>query len=272
MGFEVVHDSPQTLWVPVEYTGTMYMGSIACLDVSAVATHSGAFMLPQAAGAFNTAFDIPFGVTIGHNSRTRLFNTTYKTEYITSATPHDSTTEFVGVDGPYSKGTREAMVKVAVIDPSTVCKSNIVADAVGTAPTILTATADVAAGTSMAHNENHVASIDGWSTIYFRSGANRGTYKVLNGTASTTASAWTLPCYKDVITGDTAVVVNLRPWGISQAQLLATGLTCFDVGTDMTGPNYFGIDVLRLDLAEQYKEYVEFRWNIINFYPAAGRV
>ena len=270
MGFEVVHNSPQTVWVPLNYQDTIYVGSIACIDISGVASHSGINMLPQAAGAWNTAYDIPFGVVIGTNLRRPLFNTTYKCEEITSASPLASTTEFVGVEGPYIKGGREHMVKVAVIDPSTVCRSNIVVDAIGTAPTILTVTATVSAGTSIAHNTNHVACVDGWSTIYFRSGLNKGTYRILSGTASTTAGAWTIPTYAPVTTGDQAVVVNLKPFGISQAQLLATALTCFDVGTTL-GSNYFGIDVVRLDLSVQYHEYVEFRWNIINFYPAAGR-
>lgn len=271
MGFEVVHGSPQTIWVPLNYETTIYVGSIACLDISTIGTNSGVNMLPAATGIWNaTGFDIPFGVVIGTNLRRPLFNTTYKCEEITSASPLASTTEFVGVEGPYIKGGREHMVKVAVIDPSTVCRSNIVTDSISGAPTILTATATVSAGTSMAHNANAVACLDGWSTIYFRSGLNKGTYRILSGAAVTTASAWTIPTYAPVTTGDKAVVVNMRPFGISQAQLLATGLTCFDSGTTL-GSNYFGIDVVRLDLSEQYHEYVEFRWNIINFYPATNR-
>ena len=272
MGFEVIHNSPQAVWVPIEYSGTMYHGSIAALDVSAIADYSGAFMLPIAAGAWNTAFDVPFGVVIGDNNRKPLYNATAKTQYITSASPHGSTSEFVSTGGPYILGGREAMVKVDVIDPSTVLRGNLWVDTPGTAITVVTVAAGggntdgVAATTS----DCDVATIEGWATIYFRTGANKGTYRQLDSATSTTVHEWNIPTYADVSAGDTAVVVNMRTWGISRANLVATYLNGFDVDHAVSS-NYFGIDVLRLDLAEAGKEVVDFRWNAINFYPAAGR-
>jgi len=265
MGFQVVHNSPQTIWVPLLYGTTVYMGSIMAHDTSAIADREGMQMLPQAAGKWNdTNCDIPFGVAIGHNLRRPVFNTTYNTEYITSATPHDSTTEFVSLDGVWPKGGREHFVKVALIDPSTILRGNLVDSAVGTAPAVGTVTTGSGTdGLDCTTSAMSVATVAGYSTIYFRTGANKGTYRCLDS-ASDTTHTWDTPCYKDVAVGDKAVAVNVLPVGLSRVQLLATGLTCFDIDEAVTS-DYFGIDVIRLDLSEQYKEYVEFRWNIINF-------
>jgi len=272
MSFGVVHGSPQAIWVPVEYEATVYVGGIVSLDASALATCEGAAMMPQAAGYWNdTNYDIPSGVVIGTNNRKPLFNTTAKTEYITSATPHDSTSEFVLTGGPYILGGREAFVKIDVIDPCTVLRGSLVDSAVGTAPAVGTVTTACGGdATDCTTSEMSVATVAGFSTIYMRTGANKGTYRVLYS-ASTTTHTWYKPMYAHVSVGDTAVAVNVMPFGLSTVQLLATYSTAFDIDEAVTS-HYFGIDVLRLDLSEQYKEYVEFRWNPVNWLPFAGRL
>ena len=270
MSFEVVHDSPQGIWVPLLYETTIYVGGIIGWDATDVADREGAEMLPVAAGAFNTTnYDIPFGVVIGTNLRNPVFNTTGKCEYITSATPHDSTTEFVLTGGPYIGGGREHFAKVNIINPCTVLKGSLVDSAVGTAPAVGTVTTGDTNAVSCTTGAMSVAPIAGLSTIYFRTGANKGTYRVLNST-STTAHTWDTPCYADVAVDDTAVAVNVAPFGLSKVQLLATYMTCFDIDEACTS-DYFGIDVIRLDLSEQYKEYVEFMWNPMNWLRASGR-
>lgn len=270
MGFSVIQNSPQSIWIPVEYEGTIYNGSIACLDVSAIADYSGAFMLPIAVAAWNaTGFDIPFGVVIGNNNRRPVFNSTAMAEYITDASPLASTTEFVSTgSSEYPMGGREAMVKVDVIDPCTVLRGNLWLDAPGAAPTVVTTTA--ANSVSCTTGACDVATVEGWATIYFRTGPAAGTYRQLNSTTSTTAHTWNKPTQTAVAIGDTAVIVNIRAWGISHANLVATYLTGFDIDHECS-TDYFGIDVVRLNLAEANKEVVDFRWNIINFYPATNR-
>ena len=273
MSFSVVHGSPQDIWVPLLYGTTIYMGGIVGWDATGVSDREGIQMLPVAAGAFNTTnYDIPFGVAIGHNLRTPVFNTTGKCEYITSATPHDSTTEYVSHGASeYPMGGREAFVKVSIITPCTVLRGSLVDSAVGTAPTVGTVTAGSTDGLSCTTGAMSVATIAGLSTIYFRTGANAGTYRVLDS-ASTTSHTWDTPTYADVAVGDTAVAVNVLPFGLSRVQLLATYMTCFDIDEACTS-DYFGIDVVRLNLAEQYKEYVEFMWNPCNWMPStSGRV
>ena len=272
---EISHGSPQTIWAPLEYGTTVYVGGPLTIVESTVTSHEGMSMLPQATGANNdTAFNIPIGLAIGTNNRKPLTNSTGLCEYITSATPHDATGEFVLTGGPYILGGRESMVKMAVIDPCTMLKSKLVDASMSGAPAISTVSTGDAAGVSCTGSAASVAGVQGYTTLYFRSGANKGTYRVSDRAASTTQFTWDTPTYKDVSTAapwDTYVAVNLLPFGTCRAQLLATYMTAFDINADMTGPNYFAIDVIRLDLSEQYKEWVEFRWNIVNFINSSNR-
>lgn len=271
MPFTIVHGSPQSIWIPISYGDTMYVGGIAGWDATDVGDHDGVHMMPVAAGVWNaTNYDIPLGAIIGTNLRKPVFNTTGKCEYITSASPLASTTEFVGVEGPWIKGGREHFVKVALIDPSTVLRGSLVDAAVGTAPTVGTVTTGDSNGVSCTTGAMSVASIDGMSTIYFRTGANKGTYRTLDSAASTTTHTWNIPTYAPVVAGDTAVAVNIKMIGLSRAQTLATYINAFDINEAATS-HYFPIDVIRLDLSVAGSEYVEFRWNIINFYPATNR-
>jgi len=272
---EVVHGSPQAIWVPISYgaaTTTIYVGGVVAPHQDSTTAKDGVIMLQQANAALNTQYDMPFGIVIGTNNRKPLFNTTAKTEYITTSSPLASTNEFVGVDGPYIKGGREAMCKVDIIDPCTICKSKLVVDAIGTAPTVVTVSTGDADGIEMTTSATDATALAGYSTVYFRTGANKGTYRI-NDNASSTDTKWDTPTYAPVSTTapwDTAVVVNgVLPFGVSKVQLLATYSTAFDVSDACT--SYFAVDTIRLDLSEQYKEYMEFRWNIINFWPAAGR-
>ena len=269
MSFSVIHNSPQDIWVPLEYSTTIYMGGIVGWDATEVASNDGVQMLPVAAGAFNvTNYDIPFGVAIGHNLRRPVFNTTAKCEYLTSTTPLASTTEYVSHgSSEYPMGGREAFAKVSVINPCTVLRGSLVDSAVTGAPAVGTASAGDSV--SCTTSATSVATVVGLSTIYFRTGAQAGTYRVLDS-ASTTANTWDTPCYGAVAIGDTAVAVNLVPFGLSRVQLLATYMTAFDIDEAVTG-DYFGIDVVRLNLAEQYKEYVEFMWNPMNWLRTSGR-
>ena len=273
MSFSVVHGSPQSIWVPMFYETTIYMGGIVSWDATAASDREGLQMLPQAAGYWNdTNYDIPTGVAIGHNLRRPVFNTTGQCEYITSATPLASTTEFVSHGGSeFPMGGREHFAKIALINPCTVLRGPLVDAAVTGAPAV--GTVSVASGSDgldCTASAASVALVAGFASIYFRTGANAGAYRVLDAT-SVTAHEWDTPCYTAVAIGDTVVAVNVLPVGLSKVQLLATYMTGFDINEAVTS-HYFGIDVIRLNLAEQYKEYVEFSFNPVNWLPFAGRI
>jgi hypothetical protein len=262
--FTIVHNPGPRVWMPLVDSETVYVGSIVSLDNSAPT--EGVRPIPVAAGASNTTNkDIPIGVVVGTNNRYPLFNTTYKTEYITDATPHGSTTEFVNVEGPWAKGDRQAMVLVEIIDPSSVIRGPLFDSDYGTVPTVGTVTTGNTDGLGCTTGAIQVATVAVYSTAYFRSGANRGAYRIMDS-ASTTTHTWDKPTVHDIAIGDTLVAVNLRTSGISRIQLDSEAMF-IDIDEAVTA-DYFLVDVVRLDLSEPGNEYAEFRFNMDNFTAA----
>jgi len=264
--FSVIHGSPQCVWAPVKPGATIYVGGLVAYDSSAK-SDQGIIQMPVAAGISNiTNLDIPFGVCIGTNNKTPVFSTTYQTEYITAVAAgavHGATTEFVGVEGYWSKGDIRAMVKVAVIDPCTVLRGNIYNAAVGTAPTLLTATVASTDGLGTTTNATQVTPVADLATVYCRTGGNAGAYRILD-TTSTTVHTWTQAMNNDIAIGDTFVIVPNLPMGTSFLQIGATaGMWVEASATPAT--NYFIVNVLGLNLREAGKEFIDFRFDGDNF-------
>lgn len=270
MAFSIVHPkNSQNVWLPVLAGETIYTGQIVSNDASALV--EGVQYLPQAVGASNTTNkDIPLGVVIGNNnvSGNIAYSSTYKAEYITAAaagSAYNSTTQYQGVEGPWAKGDPIAMVQVALIDPCTVLRAPLYNAAVGTAPTeVVVSTGSGTDGLGCTTSATDVASVATLGTIYARSGKNAGIYRTLTS-ASTTTHTWLQAMPKDMEIGDKAVIVPLRPYGISYVQI-TMGLYV-DV-SQAAATNYFTIDVIRLDLRDAGNEYVEFRFNADNFCAA----
>ena len=279
MGMSIVHNSYQTIWVPVKPGATIYVGGLVAYDINS--TSEGVEMLPAAAGVANkTNNDVPLGIVIGTNRKEPLFDTTYKCEYITApaaADAHDGASiEYVGVEGPWAKGDPVPMVKIDLLLPHSVIRAPIFKSAVGTAPTLVTCTtgdSSGVAGTFGAIDFSPTANND--STLYFRSGSNAGAYRIMDGT-STTALTWDVALRNDVADGDTAVAAPMRYVGSSTVLIGATCMSYIDCANDPVeaGTDRWAINVIRLDLSEAGKEYVEFMFqpnHYCNFItPAVG--
>jgi hypothetical protein len=154
------------------------------------------------------------------------------------------------------------MVQIAHIDPCTVLRGPIYNAAVGTAPTEATvSTGSGTDGLGCTSSAVEVATVATLATLYARTGKNAGVYRTLTS-ASTTTHTWLQAMPKDMEIGDKIVVVGLRPYGHCFCQI-TMGLYIDSSQTAAT--NYFVIDVIRLDLREAGKEYVEFRFNADNF-------
>lgn len=260
----VSHGSPYSVWVPVDTSATVYVGSLVCWDVSdtSLVSFEGVIVREQADGIANvTNYDYPFGCVIGTNEKNPRFSTTYKTEYITqggAADPHDGATrEYVGVEGPWSKGDQTAMVKVAVITASTILRAPIYNNAVGTAPTelvITTGSTDGLSATSTTTTD--FTPIAGYQTVYCRKGGNAGIYRV-DDTASTTAHAWDTAMPADVVIGDVFVKVPVRV-GLSKVRFGDNTACSYINCSETPDGNFDNIQVTRLDLREQGKEFAEF--------------
>jgi hypothetical protein len=259
MGFEVVHGdtSNQSLWAPLINTDTLYVGQLL------ISGNEGVAPLAAATGAGDTTGkQVPWGVTIGTNRKTPVFDTTYNSDSIVYAAASGAGSEdYVGVEGPWKRNDRVAMVEYLPLTAQTVLRAPLYTDTIGTAPTVgtLSGTPTTTAATSSAVEEAGVASL---STMYVRSGAAAGSYRVTDDT-STTAITWDAELGTASASGDTIVRVNLRPLGTCRAQI-GTEALFIDTGATVT-TNYFLIDVVRLDLSEAGREYVEFRFHPCHF-------
>lgn len=270
MGFSVVHGSPQTIWVPVEPSEVIYTGALVGVD--AATPLDGVQPLPAAAGVSNaTNADCPFGVVVGNNNVAGniQYDTTLNAEYITQVADtavYGNSTKYANVEGVWAKGDPQAMVEVAVISPETVIRGSLHNATVGVAPSVLTiSTASGADGLDSTTGNADVAPVANFTTIYMRSGANRGVYRIIT-TTSLTAHEWTKAMKYDTAVGDTCVIVNgLRPFGLSRMQVDTEALS-INVDAALTA-DYFFINVLRLDLSEAGNEYVEFQFNPETFCP-----
>jgi hypothetical protein len=257
MGFEVVHDSCQHIWAPVINTDTLYVGQ------PVIAANEGVSPLTTAVGAGDTTGkEVPFGVVIGTNKKTPSYSSTYQAEQVTYVAASSASSEdYVMVEGPYAKGDKTAMVKIAVITAQTVLRAPLYTDTLGNALTVgtLSGTPTTGTATSSAVEE---AGVDSLSTMYVRSGGQAGAYRVTDDT-STTGLEWDAELNAAPVAGDTVVRVNLRPNGTCRMQL-GTESLFIDTGATVT-TNYFLIDVVRLDLSDAGKEYVEFRFHPCHF-------
>lgn len=263
MGFEVVQGSPVELWVQIVDSDTLYAGQIVECQAD-----EGAAPIGAAAGAADTTGKvIPYGVVLGFNLYNEAFDSTYKGNTGTDATPHGSTTEFVMHEGPFIRGDRVLLANIALITPETILKGPIYNGAYGTAPTVGIVTTGSAGGTQATGTSVlcDVAGVADLGTVYFRSGANQGAYRVTDDTDDgTTAITWDKPTTYDVAVGDTLVRINgLRPNGPSYAQF-DTESTYIDCAEALT-TNYYVIDVIKLDLREAGKEHVLFKFNADHF-------
>uniref|UniRef100_A0A6M3KTX0 Uncharacterized protein n=1 Tax=viral metagenome TaxID=1070528 RepID=A0A6M3KTX0_9ZZZZ len=266
MGFTIVHPNQlQVVDMPVLAADIIYTGSIVSDCVTTAATPlEGVSPIGAARGAADTTNKtIPYGVVIGNNnvSGNIQSSSTYKTEYITQVATSGvwgSTTQYEGVEGPWVKGDKQAMVKVALIGPETILRGNIYNAAVGTAPTLLTATTGCGGdGIGMTTNALGIANVANFGTVYMRTGANAGIYRTTTST-SQTAHTWLMGMPGTIEIGDTAIITpGLRTHGHCRMQLDAEALY-INVGAALT--SYYSIVVVRLDLSEAGKEYVEFRF------------
>ena len=171
------------------------------------------------------------------------------------------------MEGPYAKGDPIAMVKVALIDPCTILKASLYNAAVGTAPTVVTATAGDTDGLGVTTGAIDFTPITTpLQTIYCRSGNNAGVYRLLDA-ASTTVHTWDTATRNDTEIGSKWVAAPVRTHGLSTVMFDATTATYIDVADApvLNGTNRWIINVVRLDLSEAGKEFVEFRFDACHF-------
>ena len=264
MGFEVVQGSPQLIWVPVDGTDTLYVGQI----VHSKGAVYGAKPWGVAKGAADTTdTKVPFGIIVGVNDKDKTFDTTYKGNSITGVLTQalQNARNYTGVEGPNPKGDPLAYVQIAVITPSTIIRGPIFNAAYGTAPTEQTISVAQADGMITAEtwsNADAASFTAGESTVYMRTGLNRGIYRMGNNT-SRTAPDVTHAMPQDNTTSDLGLQVPIRAFGTAKIQFDDES-TYVDVAVAYT-TNYAVVEIVRLDLSRAGSEHVEFKFNADHF-------
>lgn len=262
MSFQVVDQkSSQLLWVPINDTAEIFAGQFVTWPV---AGGDGVTTPGIAVGAFNTTTEeIIAGVVVTTNNRTKVFEdettvANFAGEEITGVNTQadQNARNSFGHGGMYSKNDPQSLVQIAVCDATTRIRGRIYNGAYGTAITTLTNTVASATGVLVTHNNNDDAGDSDLSTIYCRTGANAGLYRVVS-TAAIGTSTVTHAFPNAIAVGDTFVRVNLKQ-GFSQMQTDANNLY-IDNGANPTDA-YWGLMVDFLDLRTSGQEFCEFRF------------
>lgn len=283
MGFQIVSDVPRTIWAPLaqstvaftEATPRLYVGEIVTCKTSGINRLGYAYAwndslhravtrsVLRTATASTGVNNVPFGVVIGTNRRTPVFSTTYNAEYVDYVNPVSAgTDDFALVGGGWSQGDRRAMVKIALITAETVLRAPLYSstNAPGTAPTVYTVTASTSGRTMT--SAATIGSHPFQSTVYFRSGSQAGVYRDVS-TTTTTINQWREHLRGSTaangLLNDTFTKVSCPSFGKGRATIPTRAL--FFTANAANTTNWFGIDVIKLDLSVAGQEYVEFRFD-----------
>jgi hypothetical protein len=156
-----------------------------------------------------------------------------------------------------SKGPSE--VEVTLVIPGITLVKGYIFDVVwGTALTELTVTTG-STGKVITHASDTIAGItDDFSTVYCRSGANRGLYRVVTG-ATANAQTVTVPFPRAITAGDVFVSATCV-LGLGGLQV-ATGIDAIDgdaVLDATTGTGYYTVFYHEINLEETGQEYAVF--------------
>jgi len=258
MGFRREKGTANLAWFPVDATDTLYRGQLVKSISDGVAPVGAASGARDASGDSHIV-----GIVVGDNNKTPVYDSTYKTHSITAVATQAAlaarNTILHGGVG-YPKGDKRALVLVDVIDPLTWVYGPIFQTAFGTALSLLTATAGSTDGgvTGPTTNACDFTPVADLCTIYCRSGANKGQYRVTTDT-STTVPTVTHAFMEDIAIGDTFVRAPLA-MGRSFLQLQATE-SMYINGAASPATNYFEVTVIKLDLETAGKEHAIFRFN-----------
>lgn len=219
----------------------MWSGTLAAIDV---ATTTGGYVknCPVAAAGPDTATRI-LGICTGVKT-SPVYTSLYGDK-----TTYDTTQATLVANDPVGP----ALAEVTLITPTTLIKAPIWLTTPGTAPLCLAATTAVTDGLTFV-TSGFAAAVDAFSTAYCRTGANRGQYRKVDGTGTTT-QAFVIPWTYDVAIGDEFVVVNMVE-GMAHVDLVGTYLNGLEGAAALS--NYYKVYIHELNLETAGQEYAVF--------------
>lgn len=184
------------------------------------------------------------GLIAGVVDDSRTYDSTYRGDKSTYTT----TQATVAADG-------HGQVQATIIRPwDTLIKAPINYTAYGTAPTVLTVTTASSGGTVVTHAGNTITdTADDLCTVYCRTGANRGEYRVVT-TGTTTAQTVTVPFPYGIVVGDTFIKAACV-LGIGGLDIIATA-NC--INGDAALSSYYDVYYHEINLEVAGQEYAVF--------------
>jgi hypothetical protein len=222
---------------------TLYQGQLLGYDTSGAT--NGGYVIPvvdAAAGPDTTTFVV--GICSGIVQSAKAFNSTYKGDSLAYSTTQATLAAYDPADA--------VMAQVTLLTPTSLIKGPIVKDTIGTNPVEVTNTTASSGGTTVTFATIDTT-VDGLSTMYCRTGANRGLSRKVT-TVGTTSSVAVVPFPYAIAVGDTFCIANVVE-GMAHIQL-DTQFQGIDSSADLT--NYYKVYVHQLNLEEAGKEYATF--------------
>jgi hypothetical protein len=185
------------------------------------------------------------GVVLGVVDESRTYNATYKGNSSTYTTSQ-ATVLSTGVP----------TVQVGLIVPMiTLIKGPIYNGTYGTALTEMVVSSANSGGTTITHVGTAITDIaDDYAVVYCRKGANRGHYRVITTSTSTTVQVVTVPFPYGIAVGDVFVAASCVP-GMGGLNIPATA-NCIDGNDDMD--DYYDVYYHDVNLEEKGKEFAVF--------------
>lgn len=257
MSFQRANGSPNLVWVPVDCNNNSSYVTIYNNHLVAITSDGVAAMAAAASGAADaTGEQVIGGIAVGNNNKSPLYSSTYNQEYITSENGHTTTTERIGQEGYVVKGDKSAYVLVDLINEHTLIKGSIFNAAYGTAPTVGTVSVANTNGTGFTTSAIQPGTpVADLCSVYFRTGANRGIYRITSDTSSTVKTTNHYFPF-DIAVGDTVVGVPMRTTGYSYVQTDTVGGYLNSAANPAT--DYWVVFVRHLDLRTAGQEVAYF--------------
>jgi hypothetical protein len=222
---------------------TLYQGQLLGYDTSGAT--NGGYVIPTAdagAGPDTTSFIV--GICTGIIQDARAFNSTYKGDSLAYSTTQSTLAGYSPADA--------VMAQVSLVTPTTLIKGPLVKDTIGTACETVTNTVASSGGTTVTFTTIDTT-VDGLSTMYCRSGANRGLYRKVT-TAGTTSSVAVIPFPNAIAVGDVFCIVNMV-LGAARIQL-DTQFQGIDSSADLS--HYYKVFCFAMNLEKAGEENATF--------------
>jgi len=250
--------TPKRVWMPVDATDTLYVGQLVRSG------SDGVLPLGSPDGPCNTdaatGVGRPFGIVVGTNYKTPVYDSTWKTDSITGVAASASQKSLVKAGGHgfgMAVGDFQAKVEVEIITPDTVLSGPIYNAAYGTAPSTFTISVASSDGgiTAPTGATTDFTPVGDFATMYGRTGGNAGAMRITTDTSTTQPTVTHGFPNATVAVGDTFVRVNVR---MGLARIFTDTESMYIDNSAALTEHFWYVNVVGLELAESGKERVHF--------------